>query len=179
MSKPIIAAGIGIVGIVLIIVVAVVFVNKKDNTDTSNNESSSQTQSEVTIDDPEGTYDFFSDPSVTNYPETHAVFGNGQTLTFEYDGSKTNDDSDATLPYQLYYISENGDVQPMGGGNTQGEGGKGTFTVSDKVFNSLAKDRPGFFELQGTYDTGISESGAMTGTNVTLGVYPISFDVSD
>jgi hypothetical protein len=131
----------------------------------------------VKIVDPEGTYNFFSDPSVTSYPEKNAVFGNGQSLAFEYDGSKTNKDMTATLSYQLYYVQEDGKVQPMGGGNLSGLGA-GPFSTSSKVFNSAASGASGFFELIATYDTKADENGHITGKNVPLGMYPIKFEVA-
>ena len=173
MQKPAIVASI--VGAVVVVGGVVLLINnnnkpKMDTPETNNN--TSQSTSATKLNDPNGDYDFFSDPSVTKYPEKGATFGNGQTLTFEYDGSKTNNDEYATLSYQLYYIQDNGGVIPMGGGNVEGKG-KGTFTLSDKVYNSSAKNRSGFLELQGTYTTGT------TGTNVKLGMYPIKFDVSE
>jgi hypothetical protein len=83
------------------------------------------------------------------------------------------------LSYQLFYIQDDGKVQPMGGGNVEGKGGKGTFTVSNKVFTSTAKDRSGFLELQGTYDTGVDATGKISGKNVKLGMYSVKFDVSE
>lgn len=180
MPKPALIAA-GIVGVVVVVGGVVAVVNKKDDSKVSDDASAPTTSqsSSAKLNDPDGTYNFFSDPSVTKYPEKDAVFGNGQTLTFEYTGAKTDNDPKATLSYQLYYIQEDGKVQPMGGGNVVGEGGKGTFTLSDKVFNSSAKDRAGFLELQGTSGSGISESGQITGKNVTLGMYPIKFDIAD
>ena len=129
------------------------------------------------LDDPEGVYNSVSDPSVTKYPEKNVVFGNGQTMTFEYDGSKTNNDPYTTLSYRLYYIQSDGKVQPMNGGNLTGRG-SGTFTTSDSVFNSSASGASGFFELQGTYDTSAA-TGTITGKNVTLGMYPIKFEIAE
>ncbi len=173
MPKPAIIAA-GAVGAVVVVAGVVLVTNKKDTPTASNSTGTSQgSDSKVKLDDPNGDYKVFSDPSVTKYPEKGVEFGNGQTLTFEYDGSKTNNDSYATLSYQLYYIQADGKVQPMGGGNMEGTGGKGTFTVSNKVFNSSAKGAEGFLELQGTYTTGT------TGTNVKLGMYPIKFTVSE
>lgn len=179
MPKPALVAGIGVVGLVVIIGGVVAVTNKKDDPVSGDSSSSVSTKSnDAKLNDPEGVYDYFSDPSVTKFPEKNVLFGNGQTLTFEYDGSKTNNDPAATLSYQLYYIQDDGKVQPMGGGNVEGKG-SGTFTLSNKVFNSSAKDRSGFLELQGTSGTGISDSGQITGTNVKLGMYPIKFDVSE
>ncbi len=167
---PIILA---VVGAVVVVGGATILLTKNNGaTNTDTNTTSQKAAAETKLVDPNGDYDFFSDPSVTKHPEKNAVFGNGQTLTFEYDGSKTNNDDYATLSYQLYYIQDDGKVQPMGGGNMDGRG-KGTFTVSNSVFNSNAKNKNGFFELQGTYTTGTS------GTNVKLGMYPIKFDVSE
>lgn len=173
MPKPAIVIGL-IVGAVVIAGGATLAAVLSNNSSNNQSNQSSTTQSDKTtkIDDPEGVYDFFSDPSVTSYPEKGVKFGNGQTLSFEYDGSKTMNDEYATLSYQLYYIQDNGKVIPMGGGNLEGRG-SGTFTVSDSVFNSSAKNRDGFLELQGTYTEGTS------GTNVTLGMYPIAFDIAD
>ena len=175
MPKPAFLA-VGAIGAVIVIGGVVLVTNSKDenNSQDNNASSSSQSASSTKLVDPDGVYNFFSDPSVTKYPEKNVEFGNGQTLTFEYDGSKTNNDEYATLSYQLYYIQDDGKVQPIGGGNVEGKG-KGTFTTAkeDKVFNSSEKGKNGFFELQGTYTTGT------TGTNVKLGMYPISFDISE
>lgn len=178
MVKPVFI-GAAVAAVVVIGGGAYVVMNqqKQDTTD-SGNSSQSTTTKKAVLNDPDGTYKLFSDPSVTKHPANDVKFGNGQTLTFEYDGSKTANDAYATLSYQLYYIQDDGKVQPMGGGNVVGEGGKGTFTLSDKVFNSSAKDKQGFLELQGTYDSGITD-GKITGKNVTLGMYSVNFDISD
>ena len=173
MPKPIVLVGAVVATVVVIggvIGIVTALNNPKNNNQTSTTTSSSSKK--VTLDDPDGVYNFFSDPSVTKYPEANALFGNGQTFTFEYDGSKTMNDSYAKLSYQLYYIQDNGKVIPIGGGNLDGTG-SGTFSTSDKVFDSNTKDRTGFFELQGTYTEGTS------GTNVKLGMYPITFDYAE
>lgn len=180
MPKPIIIiAGVAAVAVIGAGTFFVVQQNNKSSTSDGSTSSQSSTTKDVAVVDPDGTYNFFSDPSVTKYPEKNVVFGNGQTLSFEYDGSKTNNDSYATLSYQLYYVQDDGKVQPMGGGNMNGTGGKGTFTTSDSVFESNAKDRKGFFELQGTYDTSFDENYKVTGKNVKLGMYPIKFEISE
>ncbi|MBP6962239.1 hypothetical protein KBB49_01740 [Candidatus Saccharibacteria bacterium] len=182
MPKPIIliAGALVVTGAV----VGVLLTSNKDDEPAKSNQPASSNETVVknngtTLDDPEGVYDLFSDPSVTEYPEKGALFGNGQTLTFEYDGSKSANDEYATLSYQLYYIQEDGKVQPMGGGNMDGEGGKGTFTVSNSVFNSSAKDRSGFLELQVTYSTSLEENNDIAGKTETLGMYSVKFDVAE
>ncbi len=178
MVKPVFIGAAVAATIVVAGGVYVVVNQQKQDTPSSNTSAQSTTTKKTALNDPEGAYKLFSDPSVTKHPANDVKFGNGQTLTFEYDGSKTANDTDATLSYQLYYIQDDGKVQPMGGGNVEGEGGKGTFTLSNKVFNSLAKDRQGFLELQGTYDSGFTD-GKITGKNVTLGMYSVDFDVSE
>ena len=180
MPKPAFLAA-GAIGAVVVIGGVVLMTTNKDDNKSSNNStgSNSQAASSTKLDDPEGIYNFFSDPSVTKYPEKNVEFGSGQTLTFEYDGSKTNNDEYATLSYQLYYIQDNGKVIAMGGGNVEGKGGKGTFTMNNKVYDSGAKDRNGFLELQGTYDTSSSMTEGITGKNVKLGMYPIKFTISE
>lgn len=170
--------GLIVAGIVVAGGVAYVALNQpKPAASSSDTTSQTSETKKVAVVDPDGVYKLFSDPSVTKHPEDGVKFGNGQTLTFEYDGSKTNNDEYATLSYQLYYIQDDGKVQPMGGGNVEGKG-KGTFTLSDKVFNSAAKDRQGFLELQGTYDTSYSD-GKITGKDAKLGMYSVNFDVSE
>ena len=180
MPNPIVFIG-GAVAVVAVVGGAVMVTSLKNEVPTSTNSASSSEQSgkEAAVVDPDGTYKLFSDPSVTKYPEAGALFGNGQTLTFEYDGSKTDNDPDATLSYQLFYIMDNGKVAPMGGGNVEGSGGKGTFTMSNKVFDSAARGRKGFLELQGTYAASASDSGQISGKNVKLGMYSITFDVAE
>ena len=176
MPKPIVIVLGAIGGAVVIggVITAIILTNSsKDAAAPSGNSNTSQ---QTQLVDPDGVYKLFSDASVTKHPEANAVFGNGQTLTFEYDGSKTANDEYATLSYQLYYIQDDGKVQPMGGGNLEGKG-SGTFTVSDSVFNSSADKRNGFFELIGTHSTSASESGAISGSNVPLGMYAVVFEV--
>jgi hypothetical protein len=184
MPKPIVVVGSIVVTAAVVIGGAFFVMNNKDDTasdNSSSNSSSSSKQSskEAELVDPDGVYKLFSDPSITKHPEDGVKFGNGQVLTFEYDGSKTANDPDATLSYQLFYIMDNGKVAPMGGGNVEGKGGMGTYTISNKVFDSAAKGRKGFLELQGTYDAGVSDSGQISGKNVKLGMYSVTFDVSD
>lgn len=177
MPKPAII-GIVIGAVVIVGGGAILATTLNKPASTSNTGNTATTDAKVKLIDPDGVYNFVSDPSVTKYPDANAVFGNGQTFTFEYDGSKTNNDEYATLSYQLYYIQDDGKVQPIGGGNLVGKG-KGTFTTSDKVFNSSASGASGFFELQGTYDTKADENNKITGSNVTLGMYPIKFEIAD
>jgi len=176
MPKPLIIAATAAAAVIIVGAGAYASLTKDDSTaEKTGSPSASATPALV---DPNGEYTLFSDPSVTLKPDTGVLFGNGQTLTFEYDGSKTNNDEYATLSYQLFYVQDDGMVQPMGGGNVEGKG-KGTFTLSDSVFNSNAANRPGFLELTGTYDTGVDDSGQIKGSNVKLGMYSVTFDVAE
>lgn len=179
MPKPIMVVA-GVVGLAIIGGGVFLATNSKgDKTETNQSQSSSTSSTPAaSVDDPEGVYKLFSDPSVTKSPEKDAVFGNGQTFTFEYDGSKTANDEYATLSYQLYYVQDDGKVQPVTGGNLDGKG-KGIFTTSDKVFTSNANGKQGFFELIGTHSTSASDSGQIAGSNVTLGMYAIKFEVAE
>jgi hypothetical protein len=176
MSKIVVAVG-GAIAVVAV-VAGVVFFNKDDSSSKTSTMGNSKEAAAVKLNDPNGDYKLFSDASVTKHPSDNVKFGNGQTLTFEYDGSKTNNDEYTTLSYQLFYIQDNGSVIPMGGGNVEGRG-KGEFTLSDKVFNSSAKDRKGFLELQATHDGKVSESGQITANTVKLGMYSVVFDVAE
>jgi hypothetical protein len=181
MSKSLLAI---IVGVILVAGGIGVFVLMNNDaaapseTTSVSEEKSADSTSDSNLVDPEGTYDLFSDPSVTKYPEANFVFGNGQTMTFEYDGSKTGNDEYATLTYELYYIQDDGTVVPMTNGNLDGKG-KGTFSTSDKVFRSEVDGRKGFVGLVGTYDTGLDDNGSIKGTNVKLGMYPVVYEVSE
>lgn len=180
MGKPkpgIIAAGV--VGAVIVVGGIGYVATKKDTPKTSETGTSQSTGSDTKLVDPNGDYKLFSDSSITKQPENDAKFGDGQTLTWEYDGSRSDNDKYATLSYQLFYIQDNGTVVPMGGGNVEGEGGKGTFTLSNSVFNSSAKDRNGFLELTVTYGTSASESGQIAGKNFKLGMYSVKFDIAE
>lgn len=179
MPKPIIIAAI--VGAVVVVgggaILGYSLMNNSSPT-TSDTKNSTSNDATAKLVDPDGVYNYLSDPSVTKFPEKNAVFGNGQTFTFEYDGTKTNNDTYATLSYRLYRIQSDGTVVPMNGGNLDGRG-SGTFSTSDKVFDSSASGASGFFELQGTYDTGLDDNGKIKGSNVTLGMYPIKFEIAE
>lgn len=122
--------------------------------------------------------DLFSDASVTKAPKEGAKFGNGQVLTFEYDGSKSDNDEYATLSYQLSYVQDDGALIPMGGASLEGKG-SGTFKTTDSVFTSNADGKQGVFELTVTYGSGIDDSGKITGTNTVLGRYLVNIEVAE
>lgn len=168
----------GVVGVVVVGAGIFVAVNQNKPSESSATSSSQTATKEVAVDDPEGTYKLFSDASVTKKPSGETEFGSGQTLTFEYDGSKSDNDEYAKLGYELYYVQDNGKVIPMTGGFLTGTG-SGEFSTSDSVFKSEADGRKGFFELTVTYGTSADATGKISGTTTKLGMYPIKFTVSE
>ncbi len=163
----------GVVAAVLVVSsMVLVGCNKEGGSSTS---SSSQT-SGVTIKDPDGFYKYFSDPSITKQPQKDAVFGNGQKISIEYDGSKSKEGD--SVFYQLSYVDTEGNVRPVTGGPFD-RITKGTFSTDSKVYTSQADGRPGFMEVSIVQNAKVvgGEQG-VTGTHVKLGMYPIKFEVS-
>jgi len=149
----------------------------KNPSSESSTSSSSQT-SGVKIKDPDGFYKYFSDPSITKPPQKDAVFGNGQKISIEYDGSKSTEKEGDSVFYQLSYVDTEGNVRPVTGGPFE-ETTKGTFSTNSKVYTSQADGRPGSMEVSIVQNAKVvgGEQG-VTGTHVKLGMYPIKFEVS-
>lgn len=124
--------------------------------------------------DPGGQCKPFSDPSITKGPPAGAVFGNGQTITIEYDGSKSKEGD--SVFYQLLYFNVQGSLLPIGGAPFTGQT-KGTFTTDHKVFESNAAGRPGCMKVGIVQDVAMGSDG-FTGKQVELGTYPIKFEIS-
>lgn len=115
----------------------------------------------------------FSDASITKHPADGAEFGNGQILTFEYSGAQSNKDPNAVIRYDLYYVTNDGAVVPLGGNQLDGQG-SGVFTTPNSVYirqaNTNGKD--GFIRLTVTRQTMRGGQVFRTYTK-RLGVYPI------
>ncbi|MBA2734647.1 MAG: hypothetical protein H0U54_17435 [Acidobacteria bacterium] len=174
MSKSITLIRGVLIAVIVVSGIMLVACNKDGASSTS---SSSQT-SGVTIKDPDGTYKYFSDPSITKQPQKDAVFGNGQTISIEYDGSKSKEGGGDSLFYELYYVDTEGSVRVMTGATFDGIT-KGTFSTNSKVYDSDADGRPGFMKViivQNAKFVG-GEQG-FTGKEVKLGMYPIKFEIS-
>jgi len=158
--------------------IALVGCDKNASTSSSSETTSGKTETSggAAIKDPDGYYKYFSDPSMTKPPPKDALFGNGQTIAIEYDGSKS-EELDSVF-YQLFYVDKEGSVRPVTGGPFEGMT-KGTFTTNSKVFTSEADGRPGFMEVSIVQNVKVvgGEQG-ITGKKVKLGMYPIKFDVS-
>jgi hypothetical protein len=131
---------------------------------------------DVAIKDPAGFYKLFSDASITKPPESNLVFGNGQTFTIEYDGSKSKEGD--SVFYQITYVDPEGSVRPITGGSFDGVT-RGTFSTDKKVYESAADGRPGFMEVSVVQNAKVvGGDQGVTGQNVRLGVYPITIESS-
>ena len=167
---------IGAVGLAAVFGFGCSSVDSIKNQSSEPSSSSSSQTSGVTIKDADGFYKYFSDPSITKPPQKDALFGNGQTISIEYDGSKSKEGD--SVFYQLSYVDKEGNVRPATGGPFEGTT-KGTFKTNSKVYTSDADGRPGFIEVSIVQNAKVvgGEQG-ITGKNVKLGMYPIKFDVS-
>lgn len=178
MPKPIILTGI--VGAVVVVGGIGYFVSQQPANPSAINTvnqttTSSSTSGEIKINDPDGQFKYFSDPSITKQPEPNFVYGNGQTLSVDYDGSKSEEG--ASLFFNLYYVSSNGNVIEITSDTFEGKT-KGTFTNSNKVFTSSADGRPGFVEVTVVQNSHLNDDNTISGKNVTLGMYPIKIETS-
>ncbi|MBA3679229.1 hypothetical protein H0W80_03525, partial [Candidatus Saccharibacteria bacterium] len=145
-----------------------------DKVDTSQ-QISSKKMLESKINDPQGEYKLFSDQSITKVPTKDEVIGGGKAISIEYDGSKSKEDS--SLFYTLYYVDKEGDVRQVTGSSFTGIN-KGTFTTSDKVFDSNANGRPGFLKVyiikSAAIDPAAGGSSALNSTPIGLGMYAVT-----
>ena len=131
----------------------------------SDKKSNGKSDSSVKITDPDGFYDYKSDPSITKAPDKGITIGDGRTVTIEYDKSQGD-----ILSYQLYYINDAGSVIPMGGSTfDEDKDGDGVYECDLTAFTSDADGREGFMEITSVNDDL---------KNVYLGMYPVKFKVS-
>lgn len=175
MPKPVLIAA-GIVTVVVIVGGVLLVTQKKDGNDkdsVAQQPSNSQT-SDQKIKDPNGDYKLFSDPSITKPPTKDEVLGGGKAISLEYDGSKSKEGS--SLFYKTYYVDKENEVHMITGSSFSGIT-KGTFTTSDKVFDSSADGRPGFLEVYiikaAATDASAGGPSALDSTPIKLGMYAI------
>ena len=124
------------------------------------------------INDPDGFYKLRSDASITKKPADGVLLKSGNVIEFNYDGSKGDG-----LDYQLYYIDSSGSVHPMSGSNFENKG-NGVYSRDITIFNSSAHLRPGFMEVTTVSDSGMKD-GKITGKTVSLGMYSVTFEVTE
>ena len=131
--------------------------------------------SDVKFNDPYGEYKLFSDASITKAPTKGEVIGGGKAISIGYDGSKTK--ANSSLFYTLYFVDKHSSVRELTNSSFTGIN-KGTFTTSDKVFNSDANGRPGFLKVyfikSAASDPAAGGSKALASTPIALGMYAVT-----
>jgi hypothetical protein len=118
----------------------------------------------------------FADPSVTKFPAANFVYGNGQTLSVEYDGSKSK--AGDSLFFDLMMINPDGVVVQVGSNVFDGKVPDRVFTKSNKIFNSDVDGRSGFVEIKVVQNSGLDADGKISGKNLMIARFPIKFEAS-
>jgi hypothetical protein len=118
----------------------------------------------------------FADPSVTKFPAKDFVYGNGQTLSIEYDGSKSK--AGDPVFFDLMMINPDGVVVQIGSDTFEGRTPDKVFTKSNKIFKSDADGQSGFVEIKVVQNSGLDANGKISGKNVMLARFPIKFEAS-
>ena len=118
----------------------------------------------------------FADPSVTKFPSKDFVYGNGQTLSIEYDGSKSKPGD--SVFFDLMMINPDGVVVQVGSNVFDGKVPDRVFTKSNKVFNSDVDGRSGFVEIKVVQNVGLDANGKISGKNLMIARFPIKFEAS-
>ena len=118
----------------------------------------------------------FADPSVTRFPDKDFVYGNGQKLSIEYDGSKSK--AGDPVFFDLTMITPEGVVVQIGSDTFDGKTPDRVFTKANKLFRSEADGRSGFVEIKVVQNSGLDANGKISGNNVMLARFPIKFEAS-
>ena len=116
----------------------------------------------------------FADPSITKHPAKNLVYGNGQTLSIEYDGSKSKVGD--PVFFDLTMIRPDGIVVQVGSDTFDGKTPERVFSKSNKVFNSDVDGRSGFVEINIVQNSGLDGKGQIVGKNLMIGRFPIKFE---
>jgi hypothetical protein len=116
----------------------------------------------------------FADPSVTKFPAKDFVYGNGQTLSIEYDGSKSKVGD--PVFFDLTMINPQGIVVQIGSDTFEGRTPDRIFTKSNKVFKSDADGQSGFVEINIVQNSGLDANGKISGKNLMIARFPIKFE---
>ena len=117
----------------------------------------------------------FADPSLTKFPSKDFVYGNGQTLSIEYDGSKSKPGD--PVFFDLTRVNPEGVVVQIGSDTFEGKTPGTMFTKSNKIFKSDAEGRSGFVEINIVQNSGLDASGKISGKNLMIGRFAIKFEV--
>lgn len=118
----------------------------------------------------------FADPSVSKFPAKDFVYGNGQKLSIEYDGSKSK--AGDPVFFDLTMINPQGIVVQIGSDTFDGRTPDRVFTKANKVFKSEADGQSGFVEINVAQNVGLDANGKISGKNVMLARFPIKFEAS-
>ncbi len=118
----------------------------------------------------------FADPSVTKFPAKDFVYGNGQKLSIEYDGSKSK--AGDPVSFDLTMINPQGVVVQIGSDTFEGRTPDKVFTKSNKIFKSEADGQSGFVEINVVQNVGLDANGKISGKNVMIARFPIKFEAS-
>jgi hypothetical protein len=116
----------------------------------------------------------FADPSVTKFPAKDFVYGNGQKLSIEYDGSKSK--AGDPVFFDLTMINPQGIVVQIGSDTFEGRTPDRVFTKSNKVFKSEADGQSGFVEINIVQNAGLDANGKISGKNMMIARFPIKFE---
>lgn len=118
----------------------------------------------------------FADPSLSKFPSQDFVYGNGQTLSIEYDGSKSKPGE--PVFFDLTMINPQGVVVQIGSDTFDGRTPERVFTKANKIFKSDADGQSGFVEINIVQNVGLDANGKISGKNLMIGRFPIKFEAS-
>ena len=116
----------------------------------------------------------FADPSVSKFPGKDFVYGNGQKLSIEYDGSKSK--AGDPVFFDLTMINPEGIVVQIGSDTFDGKTPDRVFSKANKIFKSEADGRSGFVEINVVQNSGLDANGKISGKNVMIARFPIKFE---
>jgi hypothetical protein len=118
----------------------------------------------------------FADPSVTKFPAKDFVYGNGQTLSVEYDGSKSK--AGDPVFFDLMMINPQGVVVQVGSDTFDGRTPDRVFSKSNKMFRSEVDGQSGFVEINIVQNASLDANGKVSGKNLMIARFPIKFEAS-
>lgn len=118
----------------------------------------------------------FADPSVTKFPAKDFVYGNGQKLSIEYDGSKSK--AGDPVFFDLTMINPQGVVVQVGSDTFDGRTPERVFSKSNKMFRSEVDGQSGFVEINIVQNSGLDANGSISGKNLMIARFPIKFEAS-
>lgn len=117
--------------------------------------------------------DIFSSDQVLVAPMDGAVYGDGTPISWTFAGP-----IEGTPDVSMYYINDDGDAIAMTGIFLD-DMGDNTWGSDLSVFWSDANEQPGLMVLGLTHDAGIAEDGSLTGTHEEVGIYCVTYKVSE